>query len=296
MELRILGKTDLGFKYNGIIFNNRSFNIFAGLNPIDSRENVAHAMQILAQYGLQCAHMGVYYLNNNPYGFQGVGSICLPHVLEMASKYKIKVLSIPINAEQQIDAIDAAIAKYKPDTKIMLQIGTINAQNFPLLRHIGLQNKYPVIIKRSLGVSLDDALQTAEYVAASGNTRVIFCLRGVKSIYTKEHKHLTDFAQIPVIKRLTKMPIAVYPSESVGNCNVGIDGILDIHHAAAQGVSAGANIMFVDFHPKKDATTINGMQALSSAQLGLFLQDMQISRQFYVKRTKLVTQQEYEFI
>jgi 3-deoxy-7-phosphoheptulonate synthase len=168
----------------------------------------------------------------------------------------------------------------------MLQIGTRNTQNFELLKAIGKQSRYPALLKRGFGITLSESLNAAEYLASEGNDRVIFCLRGMKSDYGAPHRNMVDFAQIPVIKRLTRMPVCIDPSHSVGSREKAPDGILDLMHATAQGVIAGANMILVDFHPNPKEALVDGPQALLLNELDNFLTDVGIARQAYLARKK----------
>jgi 3-deoxy-7-phosphoheptulonate synthase len=101
------------------------------------------------------------------------------------------------------------------------------------------------------------------------------------------HRNLVDFAHVPVVKRLTRMPVCVDPSHSVGTRELGVDGIPDVFHAAAQGVIAGANMVLVDFHPAPQRALVDGAQALTLDELPWFLADMQAARNCYEARVKL---------
>ena len=130
-------------------------------------------------------------------------------------------------------------------------------------------------------------LPEGEYVASEGNRNIAFCLRGVKSHLGDPHRNLVDFAHVPVVKLLTRMPVCVDPSHSVGRRMVGVDGIQEIHHATAQGVIAGANMVLVDFHPDPSTALCDGPQALTLDELGPFLEDVAIVRAAYEKRRDL---------
>ena len=167
---------------------------------------------------------------------------------------------------------------------LILQIGTRNIQNFELLKAIGRQQTYPALLKRGFGISLDESLNAAEYLASEGNSRVIFCLRGMKSEFGKPHRNLVDFAQVPVLKRLTRMPVCIDPSHSVGTRERAPDGILDLVHATAQGVIAGANMVLVDFHPRPELALVDGPQALLLDELPRYLADIHLLRNTYQAR------------
>ncbi|MGH8717555.1 MAG: hypothetical protein ACREV0_01215, partial [Burkholderiales bacterium] len=166
-------------------------------------------------------------------------------------------------------------------------IGTRNTQNFELLKSVGRQRDYPVLIKRGFGITLDESLNAAEYLASEGNGRVVFGLRGMKTSHGDPHRNFVDFGHVPIIKRLTRMPVCIDPSHSVGSRALAPDGILDIFHVSAQGVAAGANMVLVDFHPAPASAFVDGPQALMLSELAHFLEDVAIAREAYLKRVAL---------
>src|SRR5438105_5894503 len=295
---RVLGRHKQGddrpssFEYNGVKFGQDSLNVFAGLCAVDSPESVDAMMKALRDHGQVCTRMGAYKPRTNPYAFQGFGAKCLPYVFELAGKYGIKVISMEVTHESHIDEIRAALQATGNPTGVMLQIGTRNTQNFELLKLVGKQQEFPVLIKRGFGITLDESLNAAEYLASEGNRKVILCLRGMKTNMGDPHRNFVDFAHVPVVKRLTRMPVCVDPSHSVGSRARCPDGILDIMHATAQGVVAGANMILVDFHPAPERALVDGPQALLLEELPQFLEDVRIAREAYEKRVRLAERYE----
>jgi 3-deoxy-7-phosphoheptulonate synthase len=192
-----------------------------------------------------------------------------------------------ITHEGHVDEIRRALRKTGSKTGVMLQIGTRNSQNFELLKSVGRQNEFPVLLKRGFGITLEESLNAAEYLASEGNPKIIFCLRGMKTNLGDPHRNFVDFAQVPVIKRLTRMPVCIDPSHSVGTRDVAPDGLLDVMHVTAQGVIAGANMVLVDFHPAPAEALVDGPQALLLKELPKFLEDIRIVREAYEKRVAL---------
>lgn len=291
-EYRILGRhTDdqrgIDIHYNGLNFSQDSFHLFAGLCAVDNPKHVELMMQQLQRHDQQCTRMGAYKPRTNPYSFQGHGKACLPYVFELAGKYGIKAIAMEITHEEHIQEIDACLEACGRPTGVILQVGTRNTQNFELLKAIGRQQTYPVLIKRGFGISLNESLNAAEYLASEGNAQVIFCLRGMKSEFGAPHRNLVDFSHVPVVKRLTRMPVCIDPSHSVGCRDVAPDGIMDICHATAQGLVAGANMVLVDFHPHPTEALVDGPQALLLEELPRFLDDLAITREAYLKRKAL---------
>jgi 3-deoxy-7-phosphoheptulonate synthase len=176
----------------------------------------------------------------------------------------------------------------------MLQIGTRNTQNFELLKIVGRQQEFPVLLKRGFGITLDESLHAAEYLASEGNQKVVFGLRGMKTNIGDPHRNIVDFAHVPVVKRLTRMPVCIDPSHSVGTRSRGPDGILDVMNITAQGIVAGANMVLVDFHPEPEKALVDGPQALLLKELPHFLEDVQIASEAYEKRRSLAKRNSFE--
>jgi len=289
---RVLGRHKQGddrpssFEYNGVHFGQDSLNVFAGLCAVDSPESVEEMMQALKAHGQVCTRMGAYKPRTSPYAFQGFGAKCLPYVFELAGKYGIRVIAMEVTHESHVHEIRDALAKTGNPTGVMLQIGTRNTQNFELLKLVGKQQEFPVLIKRGFGITLDESLNAAEYLATEGNRKVVFCLRGMKTNMGDPHRNFVDFAHVPAVKRLTRMPVAIDPSHSVGTRAVAPDGLLDIFHVVAQGVVAGANMVLVDFHPHPEKALVDGPQALLLSELGPFLDDVALARATYEERAR----------
>ncbi len=291
-EYRILGRhKDDGrathFNYNGVRFGQDTLHVFAGLCAVDTPQHVGLMMKALRDNGQVCTRMGAYKPRTNPYSFQGHGKACLPYVFELAGKYGIKVIAMEVTHESHVDEIREALRHTGNPTGVMLQIGTRNTQNFELLKIVGRQLEFPVLLKRGFGITLEESLNAAEYLASEGNRNVVFGLRGMKTNMGDPHRNFVDFSHVPAIKRLTRMPVCIDPSHSVGSRERAPDKILDIMHVTAQGIMAGANMVLVDFHPAPAKALVDGPQALTLQELPYFLEDVNIARQAYEMRTKL---------
>jgi len=291
-EYRILGRhkddsRPSHFDYKGVRFGQDTLNVFAGLCAVDTREHVEAMFRALKENGQVCARMGAYKPRTSPYAFQGHGKNCLPYVFELGGKHGIKVIAMEITHESHIDEIRAALKETESPTGVMLQIGTRNTQNFELLKSVGRQQEFPVLLKRGFGITLDESLNAAEYLASEGNRNVVFGLRGMKTNMGEPHRNFVDFAQVPTVKRLTRMPVCIDPSHSVGARTAGPDGLLDVFQVTAQGVIAGANLVLVDFHPEPAKALVDGPQALLLKELPEFLEDVKIARDAYLHRAAL---------
>ena len=289
---RVLGRhkdrqRSSSFEYNGLTFSQDNLHVFAGLCAVDTRQHVEEMMRALKDNGQQCTRMGAYKPRTNPYAFQGHGKQCLPYVFELAGKYDIRVIAMEITHDSHIDEINEALELTGNPTGVMLQIGTRNTQNFELLKAAGRQKRFPVLLKRGFGITLDESLNAAEYLASEGNRKVIFALRGMKTNMGDPHRNFVDFSHVMPVKRLTRMPVCIDPSHSVGTRIGGTDGILDVFHVTAQGIIAGANMVLVDFHPKPSEALVDGPQALRLNELPYFLEDVRLAREAYLARRRL---------
>ena len=291
-EYRVLGRhhdddRPTHFDYNGVRFGQDTLHVFAGLCAVDNPQHVEIMMKALKERGLPCTRMGAYKPRTNPYSFQGHGKSCLPYVFELAGKYDIKVIAMEVTHDSHVREIHDALEQTGHPTGVMLQIGTRNTQNFELLKVIGREPEFPALLKRGFGITLEESLNAAEYLASEGNRRVVFGLRGMKTNMGDPHRNFVDFSHVPVVKRLTRMPVCIDPSHSVGTRDESPSGILDVFHVTAQGVIAGANMILVDFHPAPGKALVDGPQALHMDELDYFLEDIQIARKAYEKRVAL---------
>ncbi|MFN0062514.1 MAG: 3-deoxy-7-phosphoheptulonate synthase [Myxococcaceae bacterium] len=289
-KYRVIGRhgrgENAGFRYNGVTFDEQTVHLFAGLCAVDNPKNVGTMMAALQNAGIVTTRMGAYKPRTSPYDFQGLGKACLPWVFESAGKHGVKVIAMEVTDARQIDEIRDALAASGNATGVMLQIGTRNAQNFELLKLVGQQKVFPCLFKRGMGISLEESLNACEYVASEGNPNIIFALRGVKTHLGDPHRNLVDFAHVPVIRRLTRLPVCIDPSHSVGRNELAPDGLPDIFHVVGQGVIAGASMVLIDFHPEPEKALCDGPQALRLDQLPKLMRYTQIVRQAYEDATR----------
>jgi 3-deoxy-7-phosphoheptulonate synthase len=274
------------FEENGVRFGGGAFHVFAGLCAVDSRENVDAAFAALARAGVVTARAGAYKPRTSPYAFQGRGKECLAEVFELAGKHGIRVVAMEVTHERHLEEIAIALDAAGSPTSVLVQVGTRNAQNFELLKAVGRQRRFPVLLKRGMGISLAESVLAAEYVAAEGNDRVAFCFRGVRTHLAEPHRNLIDFAQIPVLKRMTRMPVCADPSHALGARVRQPSGLDELHHVAAQAVIAGADMLLVDIHPRPQEALVDGPQALTLDELPRFLADVARVREAWGDRAR----------
>ncbi len=256
-----------GFEENGVCIGQGALHVLAGLCVVDNRNNLEAVLGALERAGVQTTRAGVWKPRTSPYDFQGHGAEILPWLFEACGAHGIKLVAVEVLAPEHIEQIARALDAAGRPTSVMIQTGTRNAQNFELLKAAGAQREFPVLYKRGRGISLEESLHAAEYVAAGGNARVVFCLRGVQTHLGEPHRNLADFALVPAVKRSTTLPVCVDPSHAVGRRD-------DVPAAALQGVVAGADMLLVDVHPDPAHALCDGPQALSLDALPKFLDDV----------------------
>jgi 3-deoxy-7-phosphoheptulonate synthase len=208
-------------------------------------------------------------------------------VFERAGKHGIKIMAMEVCEERHLEEIQEELERAGRPTGVILQLGTRNAQNFALLKAVGRQTEFPVLYKRGHGITLAESLNACEYIASEGNRQILFCLRGVKTNLGEPHRNFADFVQVPIVRRLTRLPVCVDASHAVGKRTRSHDGLLDIFHASAQGVIAGANMIITETHPEPKNALSDGPQALLLPELKHYVEDLRLVRETYLKRLEL---------
>ncbi len=234
---------------SGVKVGGGHFGVIAGPCSVESEEQVVTIAKAVKAAGADMLRGGAFKPRTSPYAFQGLGK----QGLEFLSTAK-KETGLPIVTElMSFDTID-----YFNDVDV-IQIGARNMQNFDLLKEVGAHTKKPVLLKRGMSATLQELLMSAEYVMASGNPNVILCERGIRTFETAMRNTL-DLAVVPMIHRLSHLPIIVDPSHATGYSQlvdpvsvaaaaIGADGlIIEVHndppHAKCDGAQSQTPEMF----------------------------------------------------
>ena len=216
----------------------------AGPCSVESEDQIEASAAAVAKAGARILRGGAFKPRSSPYAFQGMGEDGLRIMREAADRHGLKVIT-EVMAQDQIDVV----AKYAH----VFQIGARNMQNFSLLRDIGSVG-LPVFLKRGLSATIEEWLMSAEYVLAEGNPNVILCERGIRTFETATRNTL-DLSAVPVVRKLSHLPIVVDPSHGVGLR----DKIMPMARAA---VAAGADGLMIETHPDPPAALSDGPQSL----------------------------------
>jgi 3-deoxy-7-phosphoheptulonate synthase len=226
----------------------------AGPCSVESRDQIEQVADIVASEGAQVMRGGAFKPRSSPYSFQGMGEEGLKLMREAANRRGLLVVS------EVMDQTQLPLLCAYAD---LLQVGARNMQNFNLLREIGKLRK-PVVVKRGISATIEELLLAAEYIMSGGNYDVILCERGIRTFETYT-RNTMDVSAIPVVKKLSHLPILGDPSHGTGRRDL----VLPMARAA---VAAGADGLLVEVHPDPDHAVSDGAQTLTPPQ---FIEMMQ---------------------
>ena len=230
--------------------------IMAGPCSVEDEEQMVSTAKAVKAAGATVLRGGAFKPRTSPYSFRGMGEDGLK-LLQLAKQET----GLPIITEVMATADVETVAKYAD----ILQIGARNMQNYNLLDEVGLIGK-PVMVKRGLSASYEEWLLAAEYVMAGGNEQVILCERGVRGFETFTRFTL-DVAAVPVIKRLSHLPIVADPSHSTGKWYL-------VTPVALASVAAGAHGLLIEVHPNPDQAKCDGPQSLTFENFDILMEQV----------------------
>jgi len=222
--------------------------VMAGPCSVESREQIDRSAELVAAAGAKVIRGGAFKPRSSPYSFQGLGEEGLEMLRAAADRCGLLVVSEVMEISQI-----PLVAQYSD----ILQVGARNMQNFNLLRELGKQRK-PVLLKRGIAATIEELLLSAEYILSGGNYDVILCERGIRTFETYT-RNTMDISAIPVVKKLSHLPILGDPSHGTGRR----DKVAPMARAA---VAAGADGLIIEVHPDPDRALSDGAQSLRPEQ------------------------------
>ena len=226
----------------------------AGPCSIESEQQIEQAAEIAASGGAQVIRGGAFKPRSSPYSFQGMGEEGLRMLRLAANRHNLRVVS------EVMDQVQIPVLVEYAD---ILQVGARNMQNFNLLRDLGKLRK-PILLKRGIAATIEELLLSAEYIMSGGNYDVLLCERGIRTFETST-RNTMDIAAVPVLKRLTHLPVIADPSHATGKRDY-------VQAMARAAVAAGADGLLVEVHPDPDHALSDGAQTLRPDQ---FIEMMQ---------------------
>lgn len=221
-----------------------NFTVIAGPCSVESEEQILSIAQDVKKSGAQFLRGGAFKPRTSPYSFQGMGV----DGLEILKKARQET-GLPIVTE--IMSVDM-IERFVEDVDI-IQIGARNMQNFDLLKEIGKTTK-PVLLKRGLSATIEELLMSAEYIMAGGNENIILCERGIRTFETYTRNTL-DLSAIPVIKKMSHLPVIVDPSHSAGMWWL-------VESLSKAAMAVGADGLIIEVHNDPQNAKCDGQQSI----------------------------------
>jgi len=243
-------------KLDNLEIGGKEFVVMAGPCSVESKIQVEKTAKSVKEAGAKVLRGGAFKPRTSPYSFQGLGEEGLKILREVANAYGMKIIT------EVLDPRDVETVSNYSD---ILQIGTRNAQNFPLLKEVGNTRK-PVLLKRGLWSTIEEWLLAAEYILSGGNPNVILCERGIRTFETATRNTL-DLSAIPVLREKTHLPIIVDPSHGTGKRNY-------VPPMAYAALAAGADGLLIEVHPEPDKALSDGAQSLTLPMFGEMMEKL----------------------
>ena len=229
---------------NGIAIGGRTLVVMAGPCSVESRLQLLDVAARVKAAGARVLRGGAFKPRTSPYAFQGLEAEGLKLLAEAKRETGLPIITEVMEPER-VDLV--------ADYADILQIGARNVQNFSLLRRVAEVGK-PVLLKRGMSTTIQEWLLSAEYVLSGGNPNVILCERGIRTFETATRFTL-DLNAVPVVKKLTHLPVVVDPSHGTGHWEY-------VESMALAGVAAGADGLIIEVHPKPEEALSDGPQSL----------------------------------
>ena len=251
LAARVAQGQDTVVEINGVKFGDKYCGLIAGPCTVESYDQMDATAQELIESNVKILRGGAFKPRTSPYAFQGLGEEGLKIMRSVADNHNMAVTS-EIMDISQIDMF----MKYVD----VFQIGARNMQNFNLLKEVGKVHR-PVILKRGLSATYEEWLMSAEYIMANGNNQVILCERGIRT-FEKFTRNTLDLCAIPVIKKMSHLPIIIDPSHSTGLR----DKVEPMSRAA---VAAGCDGLIIEVHHNPELAVCDGAQSLYPWQYDL---------------------------
>lgn len=219
--------------------------MMAGPCTVESEGQLMTTAEAVAKAGARILRGGAYKPSTSPYSYQGMGVPGLELLREAGRRFDMRVIT---------EVMDVRKVELVSQYADILQIGTRNMQNYDLLKEVG-QSQIPVMLKRGMSAKLEEWLLAAEYIAQGGNHNIMLCERGIRS-FDSATRNVLDLAAVPMIKRLSNLPIIVDPSQGTGRRDL-------VEPMSMASIAVGADGLIVEVHPNPDHAIKDGAQSVT---------------------------------
>lgn len=230
--------------------------IIAGPCAVESLEQLTRTAVSVKKSGAKILRGGAFKPRSSPYNFQGLGEEGLKLLREIS-----KETGLPVVTEVLDTRHIELVSKYAD----MLQVGSRNMHNYPLLKEVGMQKK-PVLLKRGMMATIEEFLYAAEYILNQGNDQVVLCERGIRTFETSTRNTL-DLSAVPMLKSLTHLPVIVDPSHGTGLRWM-------VPPMAKAAIAAGADGLIMEVHFNPEEALCDGQQSLGPGDFEKLMSDL----------------------
>ncbi|MBF8261522.1 MAG: aroF [candidate division NC10 bacterium] len=241
---------------DGVVVGGRRVVVMAGPCAVEGREILLETARLIKDAGGHILRGGAYKPRTSPYSFQGLGEEGLKYLAEARQDTGLPIVT------ELMDTREASVVYECAD---LIQIGARNMQNFKLLKEVGCRRK-PVLLKRGMSSTVKELLLAAEYIMSEGNYDVILCERGIRT-FEDATRNTLDLSAVPLIKRLSHLPVVVDPSHGTGKWDL-------VSPMALAAVAAGADGIMVEVHPRPEEALSDGPQALLPSTFAKLMDDL----------------------
>jgi 3-deoxy-7-phosphoheptulonate synthase len=243
---------------NGVTIGGERTHVMAGPCSIETREQIFETAKRVKDAGGSFLRGGAYKPRSSPYAFQGLGIPGLELMREAATAHGLLTVSEVME-----------IAQIEPMLPYVdcFQVGARNMQNFNLLRELG-QVRKPILLKRGIAATIEELLLSSEYILSGGNYDVILCERGIRT-YETATRNTMDISAIPVLKKLTHLPVVADPSHGTGRRDM-------VAPMAKASVAAGADAILIEVHPNADKAVSDAAQTLYLEQFETLMGELRV--------------------
>jgi len=242
---------------DGVKIGGKKIVVMAGPCSVENFESLLKIGKSVKDAGALVLRGGAFKPRTSPYSFQGLGEKGLKYLKDVKNKTGLKIVT------EVMDTRDIEMVEEYAD---MLQIGARNMQNFNLLKEAGLSKK-PVLLKRGISATIKEFLMSAEYILSNGNFNCILCERGIRT-FENATRFTLDLSAIPVIKKLSHLPIIVDPSHGTGKWDL-------VSSMSKAAIAAGADGLLIEVHPKPEEAYSDGAQSILPKNFKAMMQDLQ---------------------
>ena len=255
---RLFKPDDSIINVNGTLIGGGNLGVMAGPCSVESEEQILEIARAVKNSGANFLRGGAFKPRTSPYSFQGLELEGLK-LLEIAKKETGLNIVTEIMSTDYIDEF--------VDRVDVIQVGARNMQNFDLLKQLGKTNK-PILLKRGIAATIEEWLMSAEYIMAGGNENVILCERGIRT-YENYTRNTLDLSAIPVVKRLSHLPIIVDPSHAAGYWYL-------VEPLAKAAIAVGADGLMIEVHNNPQCALSDGQQSIKPAAFDKLMKKVKV--------------------